>query len=265
MAVRAKVAQYFVNKKLQELESQDPRIKVDKIAIRHALPLFGYESETPEHDAPQQPPQQPLLPIIPTTGEDGDVYSWMILLKRLFEVVQETQVTQETQATKLYGNQRAQDMLIEKIEFSDESKCMPTEFSDVEDMPAEQISFYDKKLELPPFYRVAIIGAGAAGLRTAKLLQELGIPYKIFEASERAGGRIFTYEFAKNAPTDPQEKHDYYDVGAMRFPDNAANKRTFDLFKELGVSNRLIDYTFSNEKENFRFYNSECRVCVKCG
>ena len=37
---------------------------------------------------------------------------------------------------------------------------------------------------------VAIIGAGAAGLYAAHLLSKRGIPVKVFEASDRIGGRI---------------------------------------------------------------------------
>ena len=39
---------------------------------------------------------------------------------------------------------------------------------------------------------VGIIGAGIGGLYAAYLLQELGIPYEILEASPRLGGRLFT-------------------------------------------------------------------------
>lgn len=60
-----------------------------------------------------------------------------------------------------------------------------------------------RHIDLPPWYRVAI---SVAGLRTAMLLQDMGIPYEIFEASERAGGRVFTYEFPAK---DIQGKHDY--------------------------------------------------------
>ncbi|KAH6714834.1 L-amino acid oxidase [Leptodontidium sp. MPI-SDFR-AT-0119] len=70
--------------------------------------------------------------------------------------------------------------------------------------------------------KVGIIGAGAAGLYSAVLLDSLGIDYDILEASGRVGGRIYTYRFNDTAwkastPDDP-DFYDYYDVGAMRFP-----------------------------------------------
>ncbi|KAH0424148.1 l-amino acid oxidase [Colletotrichum camelliae] len=70
--------------------------------------------------------------------------------------------------------------------------------------------------------KVGIIGAGAAGLYAAILLDSLGIEYDIHEVSDRIGGRIYTYRFdqemwANSTPADPAY-YDYYDVGAMRFP-----------------------------------------------
>lgn len=61
-------------------------------------------------------------------------------------------------------------------------------------------------------FKVGIIGAGAAGLYAAILLDSLGIDYDILEASDRVGGRIFTHRFnetawSKSTPNDP----DYYD------------------------------------------------------
>lgn len=60
--------------------------------------------------------------------------------------------------------------------------------------------------------KVGIIGAGAAGLYAAVLLDSLGIDYDLLEASDRVGGRILTHRFNETAwsqstPSDP----DYYD------------------------------------------------------
>lgn len=47
-------------------------------------------------------------------------------------------------------------------------------------------------LDASAISRVAIVGAGAAGLAAAHQLRRLGIPYRIFEGSNRVGGRILT-------------------------------------------------------------------------
>lgn len=61
--------------------------------------------------------------------------------------------------------------------------------------------------------KVGIIGAGAAGLYAAMLLDSLDIDYDIYEASERVGGRIYTYRFSESDdPTDPAY-YDYYVSG----------------------------------------------------
>lgn len=58
--------------------------------------------------------------------------------------------------------------------------------------------------------KVGIVGAGAAGLYAAMLLDSLGIDYDIYEASNRIGGRIYTYRFSESAdPADPAY-YDYY-------------------------------------------------------
>lgn len=67
-------------------------------------------------------------------------------------------------------------------------------------------------------YKVCIVGAGMAGIYTAYLLDALGFSYDILESSDRAGGRVLTHRFS-------DVTHDYYDAGAMRFPDNAVMKR----------------------------------------
>ncbi|KAE9402991.1 hypothetical protein BT96DRAFT_815577 [Gymnopus androsaceus JB14] len=80
---------------------------------------------------------------------------------------------------------------------------------------------------------VGIIGAGAAGLYTAMILDSLGIKYEILEGSARHGGRILTHEFTKELPGAPYQ---YFECGAMRFPDIFLMRRTFDLArKRLGM------------------------------
>ncbi|EAQ83519.1 hypothetical protein CHGG_09923 [Chaetomium globosum CBS 148.51] len=79
----------------------------------------------------------------------------------------------------------------------------------------------------PPPRKVCIVGAGIAGLYIAMILDSLEIPnltYEILEANSRVGGRVYTHHFTDGP-------HDYYDIGAMRYPDIPTMKRTFDLFK----------------------------------
>lgn len=59
--------------------------------------------------------------------------------------------------------------------------------------------------------KIAIIGAGAAGLTAAFELRRFGFDVTVYEATKRVGGRICTYYFNK-------EKSLYGELGAMRFP-----------------------------------------------
>ncbi|KAK0119690.1 hypothetical protein ONS95_011126 [Cadophora gregata] len=68
-----------------------------------------------------------------------------------------------------------------------------------------------------------------------RFLKIPGLEYEILESSNRVGGRIYTYHFTK-------EKHQYYDVGAMRYPRIQLMKPLFDLFHRIGVEDRLIKY-----------------------
>ncbi|KAG8434166.1 hypothetical protein GDO86_012513, partial [Hymenochirus boettgeri] len=57
---------------------------------------------------------------------------------------------------------------------------------------------------------IVIVGAGIAGLTAAKVLEEAGHKISILEASDRIGGRIFTYRNKKLGW--------YAEMGAMRLP-----------------------------------------------
>ncbi|KIK52442.1 hypothetical protein GYMLUDRAFT_180149 [Collybiopsis luxurians FD-317 M1] len=199
--IRTKVAQYFVNKKLQELESTNPQIKLDNGDYLQALPV-NLGAATAGSSQPDN-----FLPL-----PYGQTVGW----KDLYDIFSER-------------TRRAN---------------LPAETSPVANFPG---------------YRVAIIGAGVAGLRTAKLLQDNGIPYKIFEASTRPGGRVFTYPFSPKTQTG---NHDYYDVGAMRFPDNEASKLTFELFKELNLADKLIPYVFSRDNAIMYFNGIKSTAAV---
>lgn len=75
---------------------------------------------------------------------------------------------------------------------------------------------------LPPGLKICIVGAGMAGLYAALILDSIGIDYDILEASSRPGGRVMTHYFSA-------AEHDYYDAGAMRFPDVPPMKRWISL------------------------------------
>jgi len=87
-------------------------------------------------------------------------------------------------------------------------------------LPASGSDTADRK------FKVGIVGAGSAGLFTAMLFDHLkaqfnlNVEYEILERNDesRVGGRLYTYHF-------PGDKHQYFDVGAMRFPNIAIMKR----------------------------------------
>ncbi|KAI0810085.1 hypothetical protein GGR55DRAFT_695878 [Xylaria sp. FL0064] len=105
----------------------------------------------------------------------------------------------------------------------------------------------DGEDDTPP-RSVCIVGAGIAGLYIAMILDSLKIPqltYDILEASPRVGGRIYTHKFS-------DIRHDYYDIGAMRYPKIPNMKRTFDLFELTKVP--LIPY-YLNGAEALDLFN----------
>jgi hypothetical protein len=125
---------------------------------------------------------------------------------------------------KVYDAKIAKGHPESKLQWGEESEIPDPlrHFLGVE--PAE-----DRLIEGP---KVGIIGAGSAGLFTGMILDYLNkkfqndgfhVGYDILEAagSDRVGGRLFTHYFTGQ----PQGKHDYYDVGAMRFPDNPIMQR----------------------------------------
>ncbi|RGP80534.1 hypothetical protein FLONG3_1368 [Fusarium longipes] len=118
----------------------------------------------------------------------------------------------------------------------------------------------------PGHLEIGIVGAGVAGLFTALLFdwlnEECGkyglkIDYDIMEAAKmnRLGGRLYTHRFS-------YEEHDYYDVGAMRFPNNSIMKRTFQLFKYIGIQpgkGGLIPYYLDDEDNVCPSYFNDVR------
>jgi hypothetical protein len=52
----------------------------------------------------------------------------------------------------------------------------------------------------------------------------LNVSYEIIEAVDEddVGGRLYTYKFPNRVGQPAVGPHDYYDVGAMRFPESMA-------------------------------------------
>lgn len=72
--------------------------------------------------------------------------------------------------------------------------------------------------------KVAVVGAGIAGLRTAQLLERAGVAVTVFEARNRIGGRMWTQRVG-----DQQ-----FEAGAEWF--DSEHARVFSLLGELGLS-----------------------------
>ena len=80
--------------------------------------------------------------------------------------------------------------------------------------------------------RIAIIGAGIAGLTAAYYLGERGIKARIFEASARAGGRILTKSIFGHGELTTETGAEFIDTG---------HKELLRLIRKLGLGEDLSD------------------------
>ena len=97
-----------------------------------------------------------------------------------------------------------------------------------------------------PRKRVAVLGAGMAGLVAAHELSGLGHDVVIYEASSRIGGRVWTRRFS-----DGQ----YHEFGAMRFP--ASHDHTRYYANEVcGLTFRKF-YSHHDEADGFYFIKNK--------
>ncbi len=103
---------------------------------------------------------------------------------------------------------------------------------------------------LPLSLRVGIVGTGMLGLYSALLLQQNvpGVKVKVFEASDRVGGSVFTYRFSP-------EPNQHFEAGAMRIPNVAGHMPVFSL---INPSNQieLIDFKNVCSEGNRVFVNN---------
>ncbi|KAJ5210465.1 Amine oxidase [Penicillium cf. griseofulvum] len=136
------------------------------------------------------------------------------------------------------------------------SKCGPDNLgvTRTEKIVPSVLTSYQEESSDPPLdknTKVCIIGAGIAGLYLALILQDLEIPnlsWDILEAHrDRIGGRIYTHRFS-------EAHNDYYDVGAMRFPDIPIMSRVFDLFHRMEVP--LKEFHMRERSTNTKGYDN---------
>ncbi len=78
--------------------------------------------------------------------------------------------------------------------------------------------------EAPEDLLVGIVGAGAAGLYAAMILDDLGIKYEILEGSNsnRPGGRIYTHHFQS---VDIKQWNYFVSLFTMAFPFHRTHRR----------------------------------------
>jgi monoamine oxidase len=73
---------------------------------------------------------------------------------------------------------------------------------------------------------VVILGAGAAGLAAAYTLKKNKIPYRIFEASPRVGGRVYTLDSFSSGGLSAELGAEYFDE---------SHRHLFQICKELNI------------------------------
>ncbi len=94
---------------------------------------------------------------------------------------------------------------------------------------------------------IVILGAGIAGLVAGYELKKKGYTVKIYEASDRIGGRVFTKYFNPDL---------YGELGAMRIPDD--HELVLHYIKELGLCNKLRRFkTVFNEDNCYADLNNK--------
>ncbi|MFI1577549.1 flavin monoamine oxidase family protein [Embleya sp. NPDC020630] len=92
--------------------------------------------------------------------------------------------------------------------------------------------------------RIAVVGAGIAGLVAAYELEALGHPVTVLEGSERIGGRIYTHRFGTEADAP------HVELGAMRIP--STHELTMRYVDKLGLRSALRPFcTMLSDENNY--------------
>jgi monoamine oxidase len=107
-------------------------------------------------------------------------------------------------------------------------------------VPIEEQLARIKAADKGPRRHFWIVGAGIAGRGAAWVLRGLGHTVTILEASERVGGRIFTYRFG------PESDELYGELGAMRIP--ASHDYTLYFIGRMGLTLRPFITVLANGK-----------------
>ncbi|KAJ6071911.1 flavin-containing amine oxidase [Penicillium canescens] len=96
---------------------------------------------------------------------------------------------------------------------------------------------------------IGVVGGGISGLYSALMLLRKGLSVTLLEATERLGGRIYTFHF----PPCGLNKDPYFEAGAMRIPCTSMHNSVFDLVRYLNDHNpsemkiRWIPYIMAHE------------------
>jgi monoamine oxidase len=120
--------------------------------------------------------------------------------------------------------------------------------------PSECIARLEERSRRVAKQDVVVLGAGIGGLVAGYELSRLGHRVRIFEASNRVGGRIYTKNLSESG--EPL----YAELGAMRIP--RAHRLTRHYVRTLGLEGRLqkFDTVLQNENCFVELNGLVCRV-----
>jgi monoamine oxidase len=121
---------------------------------------------------------------------------------------------------------------------------------------------------------VGIVGGGFAGMYAGLLLQSLGYEFKIFESSDRVGGRIKTW-YSKNYNANKVNQAGLYgEVGGMRLPQFAPDMLPVQhlalcvnsVLQRIGQLNKQVKWRkfyYNSPVQRLRFNNMDAPIISK--